>query len=299
MAGSVSISLDLELGWGAVGSGMWKSREADGMYDNVRPAISVLLNELDICEVTCTWAVVGGLIDTNPLDSVGHLGSQYKSDVVAFLKNSRESSRDARDIVESIRSKHVQHSFGTHSYSHLRFTDTENVWQVVAADVDHAVRVNRENEIDYEFLVCPENRVNHVEKLGKTGIKIVRANPKNSAPLNISRSAIRRLLGNIFRPIAAAEYTKLSENLMLLHSSELVDWGNNQAGIKRPLIERRIRKALSAASSGSDIHLWLHPYNLVETKGLLEYTTGLIREIASLRDSGKIEVRLPNKLPHR
>ena len=38
--GKLTISLDFELGWRAVETGLWEKRETQGVYDNMRPAIS-------------------------------------------------------------------------------------------------------------------------------------------------------------------------------------------------------------------------------------------------------------------
>ena len=37
--GKVTVSLDFEIGWGAVETGLWKPRQAKGVYTDLRPAM--------------------------------------------------------------------------------------------------------------------------------------------------------------------------------------------------------------------------------------------------------------------
>ena len=68
-------------------------------------------------------------------------------------------------------------------------------------------------------------------------------------------------------------------------------------GIKRrhmlPLLQYRTRKAIqSSMRLGKDVHVWLHPFNLVDTPGVMHSLLSVLEFVAQCRDEGKIVTKL-------
>lgn len=291
MTGKVTISLDFEAGWGVVGNGSWRAREAAGVYRNLRPALRRFVSLLDDLEISCIWATVGAMIEDPSERDFSHLKGAYASKVADFVAQAEGETHLGLDLLETVMSARQKQYFGTHGYSHVLFTDSEQDETVFRVELERARRINASFGLDANFFVFPENRSNHLDVVSDAGIRIARM-PAVSGPFpDRRRRAVRRMFDLAVRPVSSVSETVCSGGLRLHHASELVNWGTSAPRIKKALMMRRIERAIQCAKSGQHVHFWLHPFDLVATEGLEEFWVAKMNDIASARNGGSIMIK--------
>lgn len=288
MSGAVTISLDFEAGWGVIDNGRWRQRESAGVYEALRPALTRFVRRLNETQISCAWAVVGGMVENPDAIDIRHLKGRYGEKTRRFLSEARPSTRDGRDLLDIVQSATCPQLFGSHSYTHLLFDDPDQDSAVIFADLTRARAVNARRGIDAAFLVFPENRATHFDAVRASGFQIVRM-AAHGTPAH--RGPVARAISGIIRPPSPVVEDTLPSGLRLHHASELMNWGA-QAGVAKTLLtRRRIEAALTYARQGAHVHFWLHPFNLAETRGLLDYVEDVLGRLAAWRDAGEIEIR--------
>lgn len=113
--------------------------------------------------------------------------------------------------------------------------------------------------------------------------------PVNSLDPSANTGAIQRAISLATRPVASVVEAEDASGVTLHFASELLNWGATASRVKRALIRRRRKLALERAKHGEDIHFWIHPFDLVQTKGLASDVYDLLVNIAALRDCGTVE----------
>ena len=59
-----------------------------------------------------------------------------------------------------------------------------------------------------------------------------------------------------------------------------------------PLISYKTKKLIRASMrDGERVHLWLHPFNLVNTPGVFERLVSVLTFVAHCRDIGNLDVK--------
>jgi hypothetical protein len=288
--GRVTISLDFEAGWGVIGNGRWQKREADGVYDALRPVLRRFVSHLDATGISCVWAVVGGMIDSPAERDISHLKGQYRAQAEHFLSAAKPNTRDGRDLLETVLGARCPQLFGTHGYSHVLFTDTEQDDGVLAGELDRARAANARHGLSSTFLVFPENRFGAFGVVHRAGISVARMPAFGGQAGSGGRNVVQRALDAAFRPPGPVVETTDATGLCLHHGTELLNWGVDAGHVKTWLTKRRIERALALACSGAHVHFWFHPFNLAETRGLLSYVEDLLVRLALWRDAGKITI---------
>jgi hypothetical protein len=282
--GKVRLSLDFECGWGVAQGGDWRAVEAAGVYRDLRPALRRFTRKLDDLELSFTWAVVGGMVDEPSARDVSHLRGAFAQDMNVFLAEAEELTVDGRDLLDMVFGLKTKQSFGTHTYSHLLFSDTEQGIEVIAKDLAQAAAVNQRLGLDANRLVFPRNHAGHLEIVAATGITHVRMPPFGSADPAARPGSLQRGLSLAFRPVSEVIEIANESGVVCHHASELLNWGASASVIKRSLIRRRRKRAMNEVMRGADIHFWIHPFDLVQTKGLENDVEAMLLHIASLRD---------------
>ena len=141
MSGVLRLSLDFECGWGYVSDGSWRAKETSGVYRNLRAALKRFTRRADELEMSFCWAVVGAMIQ-NPKDrSFEHLPGKYASKIAGFLEDSEETTHDGRDLLDLVSSMRTNQMFGTHTYSHMAVSDSEQSSQTFGTDLQKAIQV--------------------------------------------------------------------------------------------------------------------------------------------------------------
>ncbi|WP_298436725.1 polysaccharide deacetylase family protein [uncultured Jannaschia sp.] len=291
----VTITLDFECGWGAIGDGMWRTREAAGVYDRMRDDVPRFVDTLGRLGLELTWACVGAMI-SDPADiRIDHLGGRFATEACRFLDEARPTSRDARDLLGVVRACRYPQSFGSHTYTHVLLDDPDQSRDGVARELERARAANDAAGIASNLLVFPRNRAAHLDLVAASGFHRVRLAPDPpTGGMGVIAAALPGLLGrgarSIFTPPAAARRYAHPAGPEAETGTALLDWGTQPAIGKRAATRRRIRRSLDAARSGQPVHLWVHPYNFSETPGLMSETIDTLEDIARLRDRSEIIV---------
>ncbi len=288
--GKVRISLDFECGWGVATGGQWRANQTAGIYRDLRPALKRFTRQLDDLEFSFTWAAVGAMIDEPENRDFSHLRGQYARDVGEFLAEAEEPTVDGRDLLDMINGMRTSQQFGTHTYSHLLFSDPEQGAEVVAIDMALATETNRALGLDCTRLVFPRNHFGHFDIVGGAGITHARMPPRNAPDPTNRPGALRRAWSLSFRPVSPVWEEKTPSGLTLHYASEFLNWGVSGGAVKRHLHQRRISRALARAADGADVHFWLHPFNLAQTPSLMGFMESFLRQVAQYRDRGLISV---------
>lgn len=296
--GRVTLSLDFEAGWGVIGNGRWQKREADGVYDTLRPVLRRFVSQLDATGISCVWAVVGGMIDSPAERDISHLKGQYRAKAEHFLSTAQPNTKDGRDLLETVLAARCPQLFGTHGYSHVLFTDPEQDDEVISGELDRARAANARHGLPSTFLVFPENRFGAFGLVHRAGIIVARMPAFGNQAGSGRRNLVQRALQVALRPPNPVVEMSDATGLRLHHGTELLNWGVDAGPAKTWLTKRRIERALAMACGGAHVHFWLHPFNLAETRGLLSYVEDLLVRLALWRDAGKITIGGPELIHH-
>ena len=286
----IILSLDFECGWGSVDTGLWRERERAGVYEELRPALRRFVDRLDATEFAATWATVGALIEPPEARNTDHLKGAYREAVTGFRRDAAASTHDGRDLLDIVLSARTPQRFGTHSYTHVRFIDPDQDAQVYAEELARARAANARAGIAADRLVCPRNEIEHIDTIARSGIECLRTPPAlKTTP--VVRGTAARLWRALTAPPEPVREERRPDGLLLHSGTEFLNWGRSANAVKRAVTRRRIDAALRCAAAGrGDVHFWLHPFNLVETPGLLDYALSVLDRIARLRDAGRVSV---------
>ena len=287
----VYLTFDFEAGWGGIDDRLWPQRQANGLYRAMRPMLADLVGRLDRLELSCTWAVVGALIEAPELNDIAHLRGAYRAEAERFVAGAEPETRDGRDMLDMILGARTPQRFASHGYSHVSFTDPEQDDAVLAADLEFARRANKAAGLACDRLVFPCNHVGALEQVGAAGIAKVRTPAMRNGSFAVPAPT---LAGRAWAALTTppAPVTETDHDGVCLHSgTEFLNWGPRAGLAKRVLHKRRISAALElAARGGGDVHFWLHPVDLVETRGLFSHFLTILDRLGQMRDKGQIEI---------
>ena len=288
----LTISLDFELGWGAIEDDLWRRREAAGVYERMRDDLLRFVNRLGELDLTLTWATVGAMIGPAGEANLHHLQGTFGEKARGFADTARPETQDGRDLVAIVRACRTPQHFGSHTYSHVRFDDPEQDDATISTELRLAREACLAAGLEADALVFPRNLVGHLDAVAGAGFGIVRL------PASRPTSAVGRLPGPFGRaavsllsaPPAAARFDGPA-GLRMETGTDMLNWGWSAGRIKRWATRRRIASALAMAEAGGgDAHLWLHPFNLTETSGLMTYVDAVLDRIARARDRRAVAV---------
>ena len=159
MSNRVTVSLDFELGWGSIETGMWRSRQARGIYTDLRQRMSAFLTFLDDREIPLTFAMVGAASQTPGSQNFDHLPDDARAAADAFVREADAKTQDGRDLLDKLLKMKTAQDIGSHSYSHTRFN-----WPgYTATDKEEDTKRSREalagSGVDAHSFVYPLNIV--------------------------------------------------------------------------------------------------------------------------------------------
>jgi hypothetical protein len=282
--GRLVISFDVELAWGAIESERWAGREASGVYEQTRTAIRELLAALDAYEITATFAIVGGMLETPGKWTLDHLPEPARDRTWKALCSSDQRSFSGPDILEMIAGTKVNHPIASHSYSHTRFHHPGVSGEFVADDLRHFWRVLPEDVYAAPALVFPQNEEGFYPEVRNSGFYAIRGRDPEPA----GHFGWQRRLHSLFATPALSEITDVGNGL----------WRNTGtvqfiSGHRRRLfmVERLARIGLArAVHEGGTMHMWNHPFNFAETPNLLAAFIRILRVAAKFRDRGLLSV---------
>ncbi len=298
--GTLVLSLDTELAWGAVHRGDYAGRE--NHFDRTRFVVRELLALLQRYQISATWAIVGHLFldSCSPTNGVKHpelmridLGQshcdRFERDPCSNLD--KDPFWYGSDIVRQIDQCSVRQEIGCHNFSHM-IVDDECSKEVFASEL----RACREAAVEWNTtlrsFVFPRNSIGHLDVLADGGFTAFRGTTPNWAsrlPRWLQRPG--RFL-DAFVPAGAPTALPVQEAGMW-NIPASYNYLHRSGWARFVPIAVRIRKATvglrQAARRGTVFHLWTHPFNIAsDPDGLLRGLEAIFQEFARLRESGLI-----------
>lgn len=307
--GAFTISLDFELIWGTLDLfGPEPFRRACEIERE--KVIDSLLDLFVEFEVPATWCILGHLFmdkcsgeprhpnivradhDWVTGDWFEHDGDETEHEKSVFL---------GRSLVEKIKNCPYPQEIGSHSFSHVIFSDKGCTRQVAESEITESVRLAQEMGVEMSSFAFPRNEVGHLDVLSENGFKCYRGVEPNWYENRQVPEKVRRAM-RLLDVLRAAE-----PPTVLPQKNESGIWNIPGSAIYFPmhgfrkyipmsLRTRRAMKGLKRAAEKKRIfHLWFHPTNMAdETETMFKGLRQILQYAADLRDKGKIRF-LPMK----
>lgn len=280
-AGSLCISIDLELAWG-----IWDKPSADHHARCARLELDVvarLIEILETREARATWAIVGRLLERDPVVA----GTTPHGDRIWY----------APDVIDLIRRARVEQDLGSHSYAHVYFSEISR--ESAQRDLADARRIHDAHRIPFVSFVFPRNQVAHIDVLREAGIRVFRSVDLGwhiAVRKRAGRTAGRLAnLADKVLPVPPAVVEPIDHGgIVELPSSMLLISRNGLRRAIHPLaLIAKARLGLERARrTGGTFHLWFHPSNFYhDTDRQLETLAEIVSIAARMRDRGQLEIR--------
>jgi peptidoglycan/xylan/chitin deacetylase (PgdA/CDA1 family) len=283
---SVILSFDFEIGWGDVTNPRWRFRQEKGVYKKLRKVLPEILDVMDQADFRATWASVGAMFDKPENRDFSHLPNQYQELIHSVLKQAEPESFDGQDLFEMLLSAKTSHLVASHSYSHVPFTYEYMSEDVVRHDIERFNAALAKYGRSADRFVFPENREAHYKALADTGYKKMRV-----AADNHFKNRYIYLASTMILPPPNGIEEPGEENLVRQYGS--MSFNDAGQAWKVKLLKRRVSLGLKQLErSGGVLHIWAHPFNFAESDPLKYAFMDMIKQIAILRDKGKLTIDL-------
>jgi hypothetical protein len=188
--GVLTISLDFELLWGSFDSGKHRKfimhfARNGGAFDATRGIVDRLLALFQKYDVRVTWATLGHLFldHCEASNGIKHADmprakhAWFPEDWYTYdpCKDFRaEPLWYGRDMLEKILAAEPKHDVGSHSFSHVIFSDAGCTPEVAEAEIAKCVELARSFNLKLESFVFPRNELGHLDILRKHGFTVTR-----------------------------------------------------------------------------------------------------------------------------
>lgn len=306
MTGTITISIEIELGWGVARfdklDKLSPGREAETTY------LSRLLDLCDEHDIGITFDVVGHLFHES---CEGDHGGPHPAgwwDVDPGTSVAEDPLFYAPDLVEDIQSREAGHEICTHTYSHV---ECDKVCpEVVAWEIERSNQVHRRHGIPAsESIVPPRHGPPPADVLTERGVEIKRV-PHYRAE-GVERPATRP--GKLYEILIDRHPTsdpKVVDGVLETYSTEYTSLAAPylRAGTYDPhpvyrtmplssrqrLHEWNLRRCLKAAEK-SDVHLWCHLYDLANERQWPQIES-FIEQLGRRTDNDRFEVQTMREL---
>jgi peptidoglycan/xylan/chitin deacetylase (PgdA/CDA1 family) len=287
--GRLIISFDFELGWGGIESGRWLIRQKSQTFTNLRPVFKHLILELEAMDIPVVWATVGAMVSPLARHDFEHLPKLMQDNILNFLDNAESETIDGRDLLELILSSRINHEIASHSFSHTRFNFNEYSLYSQTTDLTKSMdALEKYTDNKPSSFVFPQNIVTSFEALSKVGFKVARV--VNDDRIRFD-GRVKKYMNRIIFPPPPVSKREEGNGLVSHSTSLFYKWGGKSEPIQRKIVNIQARRALKRTVGGSgDTHIWLHPFNLVETPNLMKDFLFLLRYIAELRDKNLLTI---------
>ncbi len=283
------ISLDLELGWGFIAHPEHKAlRLLNNDPQCGRGVAKLLLNLLQRYNIPASWAVVGHLF-LNQGEGKRWISKdlpQFKDGWVNwdfYCQICSSPLYSAPDIINEILASPVTHEIGLHSFFHIPFSLCNQ--EAARLEVELGVNLMRKWGFAPQSFVFPGNFIGHIDALKGQGIKIYRGNDaklcKKTAPL-----LIRKASGAIGKLIALPVLPLWKEDIWEIPGS----MSFYDPFVPFTLLSRAKTGLRRTIRTNKVFHIWLHPWSLLLSKGLLQDLETFLAIVSQKRDEGTLKV---------
>ncbi|MEG9326634.1 polysaccharide deacetylase family protein [Salinimicrobium catena] len=279
--GKFVISLDFELLWGVFDKVHHKEKIT--YFKNTRQVIPKILQLFSEFEISCTWATVGMLFNSNwnewESNRPQKLPAYMNSKLSAYnfgdsvKANGTEDLCFAPDLVRQIAETPGQ-ELATHTYSHYYCSEKGQTVEAFQADLQKAITMAEAMGVELKSLVFPRNQLNpeYLKICKQLGIETVRSNPENWYWKETEDSSF---LKKVFRTGDAYfgkrdksyPYSALKQEPgrpMEQKASRLLRPYSENSFLNRLKVNRIKAEMKTAAMKKEIYHLWWHPHNFGE-----------------------------------
>ncbi|MWG33184.1 polysaccharide deacetylase family protein [Halomarina oriensis] len=303
MTGTVTISLELELGWGVTRFGMLDKISPGRERETTR--LDALLDRCALSDVPITFNVVGHLLLA---ECDGHHEGPYPDDWWDIDPGSSVYEAPkfyAPDLVEAIRESPTPHEICTHTFSHIECAEVPE--ETVAHDLRTAHAAHERFGLDdVVSLVPPRHSTPPRDVLREVGIETVRVPHYRSSEFGDPRTPLHKLREIITGPHPVAEphlvdgvvetyspvYKTLAAEYLPLGEYDThpaYRWIPTSVG--KRLHRRYHRRALDrAVETGGHVHFWSHLYDIA-TDEQWPQIDALLADIGERVERGELEVK--------
>lgn len=304
--GIFTISIDTEMAWGTFDRpGHEKFEEA---YRQSRNIIRRLLDLFETFDISATWAIVGHLF----LERCAREGGIAHPDIIrpkySWFEKDWLSCDPAsnlinkptwygKDIVEDILKASPPQEIGSHSFSHLIFSDPGCSREAAESDITKCIQLARQYGIRLESFVFPRNTVGHLDLLSKHGIKAYRKHHyleeiKNQPPFITRFKELFRDMIPTTPFVYDVEFDQQNQ-IAAIPASMLFRYAFGPSrfilphvrtiktikGIRRALRERKI------------FHLWFHPFNFAwKSEQMFDEFVKILRYASYRKKEGLLDI---------
>lgn len=301
MAGVVTLSIELELGWSSHDKHKYDHLSEDREAET--EALERLLNLADRLELPITFNIVGHLFQRScsGTHTGPHPAEWWEEDPGTNVKT--DPLFYAPDLIASIREAQMDHELATHTYSHLLANDASS--SELADELVKVQELHRERGLaDPDSIVMPRHQSAEYSVLTEHGLSTIRtpvegyeksfANPILKAWWMLTRdhpvSTTRRrsgLLETTVTPHPSLTAVSLPSGQSSVHPA----FSTIPQKIRHWLHRRYLIDAIDrAVRDNGHVHLWTHVYNFANDSQWKPMSDGL-KHLASRRDEGSIRVR--------
>src|SRR5260370_25768266 len=250
--GIFCISIDLELAWGIPDGPTPAQLECCVRLE--RKIVRRLLRLFKQYDIAATWAIVGKLLEEPDATSAGPPEAWY-----------------APDLIEEIRTADPRQEIGSHSFSHIYFTEADR--PTLATDLEAARAIHKRHGLDFISLVFPGDLVGNTDLLTQVGLKIYRGRHNNWQTRDDARNAGKRARSLaralLPTPAPAAGARRPPLGLIELPRSLLLI---GRSGLRRVALPRLFRlkgvpRFPAAAPRQGRFRLWFRPSKIYVQTG--------------------------------
>ncbi len=299
--GVFTISLDFELIWGTLD--LFGPEAFRRACEIERAEVIDRLLELFLeFEFPATWCILGHLfLDRCDGRHPGIPPSNHDWVRGDWFDNDPGGSEDGtsiflgRSLVEKIRNCAVRQEIGSHSFSHVIFSDKGCSRETAAGEIAECVRLAREMEIELRSFAFPRNEIGHLDVLKESGFLCYRGVEENWYENRRLPESLRRMM-RLFEVLRVAPPRTVVPQMTasglwnIPGSTMYFPIHGGRKIIPMAWRTRRIYKGLDAAADKKQIfHLWFHPTNLAEeTANMISGLRDMLDRAALLREAGKL-----------
>lgn len=278
--GSLIISLDFELHWGAVEK--WDIKDKEEYFLQTRKIIVRMLDIFEKYHIHATWATVGFLFASN-LEELEECFPKekptYNNNDLNYYKLFEENKVGRNEEVDKLHFanslikeivKRKGQELASHTFCHYYCNEIgQNVNQFFY-DLESAQTISIKNfDIQLKSLVFPRNQFNrsYVDVVSDNSFKNIRVNPNvwfwnNQNKFSFIARAIDTLIPISKSLTFKTSSIKRSDKLILLPASRFFRPFSKKEKIFQKFKINRIKKEMTyAAKYKENYHIWWHPHN--------------------------------------
>lgn len=311
MTGVVTISMEIELGWGLHDKSRYNHLSENALSE--QETLTFLLAQCDKYNIPVSFDVVGHLLDES---CSGHHqgpypnnwwsedpGTNYKMDPLFYNP----------ELVDNIDTAETKHEICTHTYSHILCEQVSD--ELLDHELGLVTQLYRENELTKpSSIVAPRHQHPNYHILKKHGIDVIRTpSPDYESPSWVDRvGPVGSFLWILSRqhPTAALTY---SDGVVETYSTSYPSLTaphlpNGQApshpafrvipqSMRQRIHARYIRSAVDEAiKKNRHVHFWTHLFNMAN-EAQYPVILSTFKYLSGCRKRGEIMIKKMNELP--